>query len=443
MQATYQEQHSRINTLVQGWDRRYRWQQTIYWLPISLLPGLLAGLVLLLAARLLPLPPSEQLLTLAAVIELVGVLVMVGLVWLRPRSALESARRFDLEFDLGERLSTALELIDGRIQGAGNLVGYQIDDAWAQGQTVNARDRLPLRWNRRGWTLVLVVIAAVLLLLILPNPQQTVNNQAAPADVAIDEAVDEVERITEEIAADSVLPEEARQQLLEELEQTNEILEEEEVTPEEAFAALSDAESQLEEQSEQLSREAQAQQEALEDASQALQENTTSPEGPGSGGEGQQEIPAMLEEMQQGMEDMGQQQMDQMADALEQAADALEETNPEAAQALRDAAEALRNGDQQAAQEAMQQAAESLQQQQQQAQQQQQSADQLQQQSDQLQQAADQVAQQGQEQPQERAAATTTAARRQRGSSAAPAGTATRRPTDPAAGPGTKRRTAG
>ena len=399
MQATFQEQHSRINTLVQRWDRRYRWQQTIYWLPVSLLPGLIAGLVLLVAARLVPLPPATQLLVVAAVIVGLGLAAMLGIVWLRPRPVLDSARRFDLEFDLGERISTALELLEGRIQAADDLAGHQIDDAWSQGQTVNARDRMPLRWNRGAWGTALVAVAALLLLLILPNAQGSANDSLAADRGVIDESVDTVERITEEIAADSVLPEDERQQLLQQLEQTSEVLQEDEVTPEEAFASLSDAETQLEEQANQLNRETRQQQEALQQASQALQQNqANNPVEPGSPGSGEQGIEQSLQEMQQSLQDMEQQQAEQLADALERAADALEATNPEAAAALREAAEALRNGDQQAAQEAMQDAAQSLQQQQQQTEQQQQSADQLQQQSQQLQQAADQIAQQGQQQ---------------------------------------------
>lgn len=394
MQATFQEQHSGINSLVQRWDRRYRWQQTVYWLPRSLLPGLLIGIALLIVGRFVPLPPALQLAVIAAVLVLAGVLVMLGLIWLRPRPTLDSARRFDLEFNLGERISTALELIDGRIHAADDLLMHQVDDAWSRGQAVNARDEMPLQWNRNTWIMVLVALVMLLLLILLPNPQQPVDSQLVAERAAIAEADETVERITEEIAADTSLSDEDREELLQQLARTNEILDTEAVTPEEAFAALSDTETQLEEQADELNQQAQQQQEALQDASAALENEAVNP----GGDEGQGEVAPTLQELQENLGDLNEEQADQLASALEQAAQALEQTNPEAAEALRTAAEALRNGDQQAAQEAMQEAAQSLQQQQQQMQQQQQGAEQLQQDAQQLEQAADQVAQQGQQQ---------------------------------------------
>ena len=60
-QAAFQEQQSRLNQLAQQWDRRYRIQQTALWLPRSLLPGLLVGVILFIVARVVPLLPPLQL----------------------------------------------------------------------------------------------------------------------------------------------------------------------------------------------------------------------------------------------------------------------------------------------------------------------------------------------------------------------------------------------
>src|SRR5690606_31949899 len=115
MQATFQEQYAELNGLIQRWDRRSRWQQTVYWLPRSLVLGLVAGSALLLFARVMPMPPTQQLLVLTAALVGVAVAVMLAIIWLRPHPTLANARRFDLEFGLGERISTALELIEGQI----------------------------------------------------------------------------------------------------------------------------------------------------------------------------------------------------------------------------------------------------------------------------------------------------------------------------------------
>lgn len=400
-QAAFQEQYDRLHHLVQGWDRRARVQQTLLWLPRSLLPGLVAGIALFVAARFVPLRPAAELAALTALLALAGLLVMLAWVWLRPRSALASARRFDLEFHLGERISTALELIEGRIESTDELTGFQIEDAWSRGQVVKAGDMLPLKSDRRAWTVVLLAVIALVILYMLPNPQTPVTSQRTGAEVAIEAAAEEVERITQELAADTRLSDEDRQALLEQLNQTRQILRDEQVSPEEAFASLSDSQAQLQERAESLNQQMQAQQSALQQAAQTIQDAGS----PAAQQQAQQQEAAdaipTLDQLRQSMDGMSEAQRQQMADALEQAAAQLEQTNPEAAQALRDAAEALRNGDMEAAQQALQEAMQALQEQQQAQQQQQQSAQQMQQQSQQLQQSASQIAQQSQQgQPQ-------------------------------------------
>ncbi len=392
--AVYQEQRTGLNGLIAQWDRRYRWQRTVWWLPRSLLLGLVLGITLFIIARVRPLLLAAELALITGGLTAISLGVMLGLVWLRQREPLAIARRFDEEFHLGERISTALELIDGQIAANDELTSYQIDDAVAQGQSVDPRHELPLQWDRNGWILVVVALIMLALLYFLPNPQVPVDAAAAATQAAIDEAAEDVEDVTETIAADPTLDEEQREQLLEQLEQTNSILEEEQVTPEEAFASLAEAQDELEEQAQALNQQLQEQQSALQEAAEALQQPLNNNQG-ASGAEGA--IPA-LQEMQANLDDSTAEQLLDLANALEQAADQLEQTNPAAAEALRQAAEALRNGDMEAAQQAMQDAAQQMQQQQQQMQQQQQSAQQMQQGAQQMEQAANQVAQQSQQQ---------------------------------------------
>ncbi len=79
-QAAYQEQQTGLNSLVRQWDRRQRWQQTIFWLPRSLLPGLFVGIALFVTARLTPLPAPPQLAIITTALTLAGLLVMLGVV---------------------------------------------------------------------------------------------------------------------------------------------------------------------------------------------------------------------------------------------------------------------------------------------------------------------------------------------------------------------------
>ena len=389
-QAVYQEQRAGLNGLVHQWDRRFRLQRTVWWLPRSLLVGLLMGLGLFAIARFRPLLSANELALMTAALTALCVAVMLGLVWLRQREPLTIARRFDEEFHLGERISTALELIDGHIVANDELTSYQIGDAYTQGQTVDARHELPLNWDRNTWILVGIALVVLALLYFLPNPQVPADSSAAAAQTAVDEAAEDVEDVTESVAADPTLSDEQREQLLEQLEQTNEILEEEQVSPEEAFAALSEAQDELQEQAEALNQRVQEQLGALQEAAESLQQPLNNNQGSTTA---EAAIPA-LQDMQQNLDEMD---PNALANALEQAADQLEQTNPAAAEALRQAAEALRNGDMEAAQQAMQDAAQQMQQQQQDIQQQQQSSQQLQQSAQQMQQAANQVAQQSQQ----------------------------------------------
>ena len=398
------QQSVELTQLVGVWERRRRLQRTLFWLPVSLLPGLLIGIVLALIAFSRPILASEQIAILSAALVSTGALTLVGLIWLRPRPPLVAARDFDLLFDLDERVSTALELLEGRIHAGDELTTRQLDDAHRQAQRVQPDEKIPLRWNRRGWLAVALGLVLLALLLLLPNPQTPATAQNTAQQAAIAEAEENLRQITQDIASNPTLDEQSREQVLQELNRTQEVLNEDSISPEEAFASLSDSEAQLQEQAERMQQSADQQRAALEQAANELRQASQQTEQTqqqqmqqqGSA-EGQQDAAGEIQELSEQLSQMSESQRQEFADALEAAADALEATNPEAAQALRDAAEALRNNDIQAAQEALSEAAQQMQQQQQQTQAQQQSAEQMQQQAQQVQQSAQQIAQSGQQ----------------------------------------------
>ena len=114
-QTVYQERRGELNQLVRGWDRRLRLQQVFTWLPRCLLPGVTIGVAIAIVSRLRPLLVSGQILLLTGILLALSIVVMLIAVWLWPRSSQVAARRFDILFGLQERVSTAMELIDGRI----------------------------------------------------------------------------------------------------------------------------------------------------------------------------------------------------------------------------------------------------------------------------------------------------------------------------------------
>src|SRR5690606_39410358 len=168
-QVAYQERNAALNRLVSAWERRWRLQRTLWWLPRALLPALLIGSVLLLIGRTRPLLNNAQVLALTGALLAVGLLALVGMIWLRGRSSIEAARSFDLQFGLGERVSTALELLDGRIHANDELTVHQLEDAWSRAQGVQPGEKLPLRHDWKAWLGVGLALVLFTVLFLLPN----------------------------------------------------------------------------------------------------------------------------------------------------------------------------------------------------------------------------------------------------------------------------------
>ena len=342
------EQHRSLTQLLRRWERRQRLQRTWLWLPRSLLPGLAMGVALALWTRLRFAAPADDLLLPGGLLVGAGLLLLLAHVWLRPRPSLPLARKFEQEFTLNERLSTALELIEGRIHSSAELAARQIADARARAQAVDARAHLPLRSDRRAWALVLLTLLAFGFMLRLPATGVPSAGQTDAQEAAIDAAAAAVERISEELERDSALPEELRRQLSRELERTAALLGQEALSPEEAFAALSESAEQLEQQALSLNESIRQQMQALESAQRAT----------GA------ELAAALQQLQDALPSLP--DGEDTVSRLERAAAALEESNPLLAEALRQAAQALRDSQFQAASNSAQLASQLLTQQQQQ-----------------------------------------------------------------------------
>jgi hypothetical protein len=394
-QTIYQERRGELHQLIRGWDRRLRLQQVFTWLPRCLLPALLVGVAIAIISRLRPWLLSEQILVVTGVLLVVGIIAMILAVGLWPRPSIAAARRFDRLFGLQERVSTALELIDGRIHATDELLALQVDDAWERARTVQASESLPLPWHWREWAGVAIVALVLVLLLIIPNPQAEKIAEDSAQQAAIDAAADELREITEAVAADAALEPEDREELLQALETSTTVLEQPNVTPEEAFAALSDTQAELEEKAETLNQQANAGQAGLQSASEALQQFQPSEQVPEDAAAAAQ---AALQNLSENVPTMNQQQQQDAANSLQQASQAMQASNPDAAEALQQAAQSLQNGDPSQAQESLNQASSNVQQSQQSQQTQESSAQQLSDSAQSVQESADQVSQQSQQQ---------------------------------------------
>ncbi|HSC95506.1 MAG TPA: hypothetical protein VLC73_11080 [Burkholderiales bacterium] len=124
--------------------------------------GLLAGLslatLLVLAARLIPLPYSPWQLAGAAVIIAVALALLLG--WQRRPDALEVAIRADLALKLKQRLSTAWEVIT--VRGDSELAERLSVQAVKAGLPTHPGRLFPLRVNRWGQLSALAALALLL-----------------------------------------------------------------------------------------------------------------------------------------------------------------------------------------------------------------------------------------------------------------------------------------
>jgi hypothetical protein len=339
---------SRIYDGLRAWHNRLRVQQSVRWAPRGLAVGLLAAALVAGAGRIWPLMGRAALIRLSVLLAGIGILAALVIVWAWRRPMLALARRFDLLFGLRERLSTAVEIVEGGLRvESETLAEAQRARAAGSIESVDVRRALPIRLDWRDWAVPVVALGALVAAIALPNPQEAVLEEQAALEEAVLEQLMMLEELRDEALADESLTEAERTVVVEQLDEAIETLSQEGVTPEEAMAALDAAEQELRDLGQ---TSAEARQEGLqgsagqfgsaglEDVGEALQEGDFS----GAG-----------EALADSLDNLS-------ADDLESLADALESSNPELAESLRDAAEALREGDQEAAQEALNQAAEQM-----------------------------------------------------------------------------------
>jgi hypothetical protein len=339
---------SRIYGGLRAWHNRLRVQQSARWLPRGLAAGLAAAALTAGAARIWPLMSRGALIRLSALLAGIGVVVTLALVWLWQRPMLALARRFDLLFGLRERLSTAVEIVEGGLRVESDaLAAAQRARAAGSIDGVDARRALPIRLDWRDWALPVVALGALVAAIALPNPQEAVLEEQAALEQAMLEQLMMLEELRDEALADESLTEAERTVVVDRLDEAIETLSQDDITREEAMAALDAAEQELRDLGQ---TSAEARQEALqgaagqfssaglEDVGQALAEGDFAEAG---------------ETLTNSLDDLS-------ADELDSLADALEASNPELAESLRDAAEALREGDQAAAQAALDEAAKQM-----------------------------------------------------------------------------------
>lgn len=338
-----------LTTTLTLWTRRRRWRDGLVWLPRGLLAGLLAAVLVATVARLRPFLTNQEVAWIS--LGLAGLGLLAGLILLlAQREDLPGQARFaDRHFRLKERVRTAVDLHQGRIDAPTELVRQQLDDTLTAMAQVNLPAGLPLKLVGRDWLVLGLALVLLATAVYLPNPQAEVllHNRAIAETIA--EQVEALEELQEEIEENPDLSDDLREELLAPIQSALEQLERGDISQEEALAALSQAEIELREL---------AQANNLDSLQQSLASSSLAESAPGDGlGETSQALSQLAAQLP----NLTAEQLASLASALAETAVDLQTIDPDLAQQLADAAAALSADDLAAAQQALSDAAATLQ----------------------------------------------------------------------------------
>ena len=357
--------------LFRRWSTWYRLRRACAWL----LKGLIFGLSLALGFSLVAATQAgllkEEYGQLIAQFSLFSTAVsgLAGLVW--PISKEKLARFFDQYFDLQERSSTSLELLNNQKENsepvlsehnqACDLNERQLMDTLEAGSRIHPQARFFINVTHLQVILIGSLIAGLVLLGTVGEPLFQRAMQQRQTRQAIAQEAARLEALAEEIRRNEQLSPEQREQIAQSLEEAVKKLNESETT-EQALAVLTSTENQLRPLEDSQAKE---QAEGLQNAGKRLlEENPAGSDTPLQSfaqnlSEGNPLAAAQdLSELDPGQ--LSPEEASSLADQLEEASQTLAETNPELSQALDEAAQALKNGNTQAAQQALKTAAQAL-----------------------------------------------------------------------------------
>lgn len=375
------QQREKFENLLQEWDTQWRMRRLMRYLPRVLMVSMGAGILIGAVVGLLGLLPPVAMVILVAFVVVLMSLLLAGVLRFYGEKGMAVALRFDHLFDLQERISTALELAEGRIKTVPEIAEYQLDDAYQRAREVDPKKKLKFEVPWLEWVGAAVTLVALVLIVgglaYLNLRAMTTVSEATQA--AIDGATDATRDITEQIALDSNLTDEEREMLLESAEQTLDELENPDISAEDAFVSMSELETDLREQADSIQDEILQQENALNQAAETL--NMSS-----------EDLEEQLGEWSDSIEEMSSEQQQSFADSLQEAADALENSYPELSESLQEAAENMNQGDMQGAQESLDSAQSQLQQANSEREDRQESADSLQEAAEQASQEASEIA---------------------------------------------------
>ena len=356
----------RLNVYLDQWMRWFRLQRAIRWGFRGLTYGLAGTLVLTaLWTYLSRLLPDEFILFVAAG-SFSSLLLSALAGFLFPTGRKQAARLFDRQFGLFDRVSTALELANGKYpiedpQNNGSpltssLIELQLEDAVDAAGKVDIRKRMPFQLPSRDLVTTGALILLALLIWMNAGKFFAIALNERQVQQAIAEESASIEAIMSKIETDERLTPEQRESVSQPLKEALAELQDAR-TPESAAAILDKAGDALHalanpavlEQTSDLKEMGQA----LGKPGSPLEKIGSSLENGDYRGAGE-----ALETLD--LAGLSKAEQDSVGEALNQTAGAIAASNPELAKALNAAAEALQNDDLSAAGKALQDASSSL-----------------------------------------------------------------------------------
>lgn len=324
-----------LQEIFSEWQARFRLLRALRTAGLGLALG--AGVALLLGAALtwgrLILPLELAFLVDGCLLTGLSLGMLAGLLW--PLAPLPLARRFDRQFGLQERLSTALELAEN--PGASSLSAAQLEDALYHARRVELSRLLPLRlpWRSLAAALILLALTAGIAWGLRPQFELAQQQRQEEQAIAVEaEAIEDVAAQIEELEFSDPQAEDA---ILQSLEATLQDLAAAETT-EEALSILAEGQAELQSL---ISPDSQATIEGLAQAGQALsQSENTSLQ---AAGEALQEGDlAAAAQALEGLDpsQLSPEELEQLSQSLAAAAQALQASQPATAAALQAAANA-------------------------------------------------------------------------------------------------------
>jgi len=359
--SPHKNKATELELILDRWEQRYEWRLLSRTVPRSLIAALLISLVIGAVGYFRFRLAAEQLALIAAGLCALGGIFNILYTLVFPRSPAEKARYFDIEFGLRERVSTAFELMHGRIKTHPEIEARQIADALAQARAVDPSERITMDFRPRELGLLAVLLVAMVGMILLPAIVGE-DFLPDPPSAAVEAAKEDLREIIETVAKDTDLDDVDRQDLLEALEIALERLEEEDISEEEAFAAMSQLQADLEALENKLEDTIELDQSTTEAALEALEDfiapsetEEQSVESPGAtdASSNLSEMLSGLEQLTQDAAQMSAEESQAASEALQAAAEQLAQMSEEMAQQMEMLAEALENADLESLQEAL------------------------------------------------------------------------------------------